>query len=192
MLQIPRNSQRGCVLDRQSKFSVTSWQHSRSRSRFGRGPLKYSSALEVTRYVLGKAREKASFRRLALRAAGRSRVPVAPGPPDSPSGRIGASERELSSSFWLLSMEYDTSEDIRRLKGTGGRKRHKHDEGARLAPRPWRRVYRITRSPRHSTSAPLLALPLTPPDDDNSSLFPQRRIVHLGQLLQPRNPCFGR
>ena len=100
-------------------------QDSRSRSRFGRGPLKYNSALEVTRYDLGKARERASFRRLALRAAGRSRVPVASGPPDSPSGRIGTSEREFSSSFWLLSMEYDTSEDIRRLKGTGGRKRHK-------------------------------------------------------------------
>ena len=42
-----------------------------SRSRLGRGPLKYNNTLEVIRYVLGKLRAKAS---LMLRTAGFSCV----------------------------------------------------------------------------------------------------------------------
>lgn len=129
MIEVPRQMQEGNWCCRSPQFAKgmcirstievgVTRQHSRSKSRFGRGPLKYNSALEATPYVLGKVREKASFRRLALRAEGRSWVPVASDPPDSPSGRIGMSEREFSS-FWLLSIEYDCSEDIRRLKGAG-------------------------------------------------------------------------
>ena len=57
------------------------------------------------------------------------RLPRVSAPSDSSVARIGASEREASSSFWLLPIEYEISEDICGSKGVAGRGEHEYGEG---------------------------------------------------------------